>query len=276
MRGFVITMISVSLLLVLLALALSLHNSQNATERELIEPLPLSYASFILDDAAGEFNSIVGPDMAFNETNESMSISVADTIDPYNHSSEISMYKAFLENEVADSMASNITTNFTNITGGTVKVFMDQDYIYQNDHGNSEVIFTRNGGTNASSYDISFAVYSIRQNVTHMVFNQSGTMNITIHYTDLNGTDTEEGAIFPDRYNVFEVDYANGTRFVVSAGLYNTNPGSLRMKSYGVWAENSWTVALPRLDPSIKRGYEYDATITYSQGSLDVTRRFGK
>jgi len=276
MRGFVITMMSMSLILILMALSMSLRSNHDATERVLMEPLPLIYAAFLLDDTAYEFNSIIGPEIAFNETNESLSISVKDTLHAYNHSSDISAYSAFLGSELALSTESNITTNFTNMTGGTVRVFLDEDYEYVNDHTNSEITFTKDGGTGADSYDISFAVYSLRQNVTHMAFNESGTLNVTIHYTDLNGTDTEEGSVFPNDYNVFEVQYPNGTRFVVNAGLVGGNPASMRLKTYGTWAEVSWTADLPPLNETIKRGYEYDASIDYSQGPVKVSRRIGK
>lgn len=276
MRGFVITMISMSLILILMALSMSLRSSHDATERVLIEPLPLLYAAFLLDDTAYEFNSIIGPEIAFNETNESLSISVKDTIHANNHSSDVMAYSAFLGSEVAGRTESNISTNFTNMTGGTVRLFLNEDYEYSNDHGMSEISFTKDGGTGAASYEISFAVYSLRQNVTHMAFNESGTMNVTIHYTDLNGTDTEEGSVFPNDFNVFEVQYPNGTRFVVSTGMVGGNPASMRLKTYGTWAEVSWTARLPPLNETVRRGYEYDATIEYSQGPVKISRRIGK
>ncbi|MDD5340017.1 MAG: hypothetical protein PHV13_02085 [Candidatus ainarchaeum sp.] len=276
MRGFVITLLSVSLILVLVVLTMSLRSAHLGTERALLEPLPLLYAAFLLDDAAYEFNSIVGPSMSFSQGNGSMNVTVADTLHAANHSAAVLAYGTFLESEVAGRTSSNITTNLSNISGGAMRVFINEDYVYLNNHSSGEVLFTRAGGTNATSYEINFTVYSIRQNITHMDFNSSGTLNVTIRYTDLNGTGTEQGSVFPGQANQFVVGYPNGTSMAVTVGLAGGEPGSLRMEGGGAYADFAWTAALPRLDPSKRRGYAYDATIEYVQGAVAKRTRFGK
>lgn len=276
MRGYVITILSVSLIVILVVLAISLRNTHLSIDRALSEPLPLTYAAFLLDDVACEFSSLFGPQLRFDQRNDSMVVTVTDTIHAYNHSADISAYKAFLAGEVANRTNSNITADFNNLTGGTMRVFIDEDYVYTNDHRSSEMIFTRDGGTGARSYDINFTVSAVRSNVTHMDFNGSGTMNVTIRYTDLNGTETESGAVFPDQPNTLRVDYANGGSLAVTTGLAGGNGGSLRMKASGSIADAAWTVALPALDAAKKRGYEYDATISYVQGRVSKSCRLGK
>jgi hypothetical protein len=276
MRGFVITILSLSFIMMLVMLSMSLRNAQLSAERALIEPLPLIYASFLLDDVAGELNSIMGPHIAFNQTNGSMVIAIADTLHPQNYSADIYAYQAFLEGEVADRTASNISANFTNLTEGQVRLFIDEDYVYVNDHTGPSLSFTREGGTGARSYDINVTVYSVRQNVTHMEFNESGTMNVTITYTDLNGTETEHGSVFPDRPNTFVANYPNGTSLEVTAGLCGGEDGSLRIRTSGTWAEVAFAAVLPPLDASKRAGYDYDATISYVQGPVAVSRKIGK
>jgi hypothetical protein len=276
MRGFVITILSMSLIVLLLILAMSVRNSHLATERALIEPLPLIYSSFLLDDAAHQFNSIAGPKITLSETNESMGVSVADSIHAFNHTAEILSYSAFLEGEVAERTASNISANFTNMSDGEMRIFINEDYTYVNDHNDGEARFFRAGGTGAASYDINVTVYSVRQNVSHMAFSENGTMNVTIRYTDLNGTDVESGSVYADAPNSFTVNYPDGTSLNVDVGLAGGNPGSLKISSAGAIAETSWHAMLPRLDADTKRGYEYDAVISYSQGPLMITRRLGK
>jgi len=276
MRGFVITILSVSLIVLLLALTLSLGNTQRGTERALIEPLPLTYAAFLLDDVAFEFNSIVGPRLGFEERNDSMTVTVIDGLDGYNHSAEISAYDSFLRGEVADRTASNITANFTNLTGGVIRLFIDEDYVYTNDHTANESLFTRAGGTGATSYEINLTTTAVRANVTHITFNGSGTMNVTIRYTDQNGTAVEEGSVFPGQQNVFKLDYANGGSIRITLGPESGNSGSLRMKATGIEADTAWSVVLPPLNATKKMGYEYDATIGYVQGSVAKRCRIGK
>lgn len=276
MRGFVITILSVSLIMVLVALAMSLRNIHAGTERSLMEPLPLIYASFLLDDVAYELNSLVGPGLALNETNDSIRLAISDSLHTANHSAEILAYRRFLESEVADSTVSNITVDFTNLTGGTISLSIDGDYSYANDHNASEALFTRSDGTGATSYDINFTVYSVRQNVTHMEFNSSGTLNVTIHYTDLNCTATEQGAVFPGSHNSLLVVYPNGTSMEVSVGAVGGNSGSLKLKATGPGADVSFSVVLPPLNETRKLGYDYNATIAYVQGRVAKHCRIGK
>ncbi len=226
MKGFVITILSVSLIVILAILAISLRNTQLSTERALIAPLPLAYASFLSDDVAYELNSIVGPELSFNEKNDSMLIIIHDSIQSHNYSNEISTYDRFLKEEVASKTASNISTNFTNLNGGVITLFINEEYNYSNDHNADEVLFTRTNGTGATSYEINFTITAVRANVTHMAFDSNGTMNVTIHYTDLNGTGTEQGNVFPNQLNSMRVDYFGGSSIEVDVGLKNGNTGT--------------------------------------------------
>jgi hypothetical protein len=218
MRGFVITLTSVGLIAMLVILAISLRNAQFATERALMEPLPLIYSSFILDDIAYEFNSLVGPSIWINKDNDSTLIAVSDTLHDENHSAVISAYGAFLAGEVSSRTSSDISANFSNLTGGTMRLFINEDYVYSNSYQANESLFTKPGGTGASSYEINLTVTAVRRAVSHMEFVENGSMNVTIRYTDLNGTAIEEGEVSPDQHNTFSLDYgyrdrAPGRRF---------------------------------------------------------------
>jgi len=275
MRGFVITILSIGIIVMLIMLAMSLHNIQVSTERALIEPLPLIYAAYLLDDVAYELNSILGPQTVLNQKNDSMEIMIMDRIHTYNHSTELLAYEEFLINEVARSTTSNITANFTNLTGGVITLFINEDYIYSNDHIDRELLFTRAGGTGASSYGVNFTITAIRSNITHMAFDENGTINVTIRCTDLNGTNVEQGKIFPNQANTFKVEYLDGSSVIVTMGLVNGNNGSLKLKS-GINTDVSWATVLPPIDADKKMGYEYDATITYLQGKVAKHSRIGK
>jgi hypothetical protein len=276
MRGYVITILSVSLIMILIALAMSLRSAYLSTERALIEPLPLTYAAFLLDDAAYEFNSIVGPQIGIAESNSSIVVSINDTLHTYNHSADIATYGAFLSGEVANITVSSISANFTNITGGTMRVFIDEDYVYTNNHTSRGMLFTRSGGTNATSYNISFTVAGVRGNVAHMAFNASGNLNVTIAYTDWNGTGTETGTVFAGQANTFSVTYANGSGVTVGVGMNAGNSSSLWLQGQGIDANVSLSAVLPRLNASKERGYAYDATVDYTQGRVSKHARFGK
>ncbi|MFH0737280.1 MAG: hypothetical protein V1827_01370 [Candidatus Micrarchaeota archaeon] len=275
MRGFVITILSMSLIMILVVLSMSLRSGQMDSERSLAEPLPLLYASSLVDDVAYDLNSIVGPDMAFEEQNDSMRLTISDSILAHNHTGDILSYGAFLEGEVAARSASNITANLTNLTNGTIRVFINGDYAYENSEL-GDMRFSRIGGTGASSYEINVTVPAVRTNITPMAFNTSGTLNVTIRYTDLNGTGTESGAVFPDAQNILRLDYENGTSLSLGIGLEGGEGGSLHIEAEGVRADASWLVVLPPMDPEMDMGYEYDATIGIVQGRAAKRCRIGK
>ncbi|MFH1785609.1 MAG: hypothetical protein ABH842_04215 [Candidatus Micrarchaeota archaeon] len=262
--------------MVLIMLVISLRNGQLSTERTLLEPLPLTYGAFLLDDIAYELNSIIGPQLYIDQKNTSTELTIADTLESQNFSSQISAYEAFLVSEVAIQTASTINTNFTNLTNGTIRIFINEEYVYTNDHATNETLFTKDGGTDATSYEINFTITAVRENVTHMAFDENGTLNVTITYTDLNGTEVEEGKVFPNQVNTFKVEYVGGSAMTIKVGQQSSNFGSLYMNSEDIRAETSWKVTLPPIDPATKKGYEYDATIDYTQGPFSITRRIGK
>jgi hypothetical protein len=276
MKGFVITILSVSLILIVIVLSMSLRNFQLSTERALIEPLPLIYSAFLLDDVAYEFNSIVGPQIRFDERNDSTRVTLTDSINGDNHSSEINAYSTFLASEVAARTASNITANFTNLSSGMIRLFIDEDYVYTNNHTSNESLFTRANGTNATSYDINITITAVRTNITHMAFNDNGTMNVTIRYIDLNGTGTEQGRVFPNQGNTLTLFYVGGGSVTLTIGPESGNSGSLKINTVGIGADTAWSVVLPPLNATKKMGYEYDATIDYIQGNVEKRCRIGK
>jgi hypothetical protein len=276
MRGFVITVLSVSLIMILVVLATTLSNTQLSTDRALKDPLPLIYAAFLLDDIGHDFNEIAGPVIVQNETNSSLMLSVSDTLGGYNDSWAISQYGVFLSNEVASRTASNISTNLTNLTGGVITLFIDDNYSYVNDNTINETIFTKVGGTNASAYFINATVTSVRANVTPMTFNANGTLNVSILVTDINGTYSASGKVLPNQQNTLRIYYVGGGSLVITVGSQNGNSGSLLMQAAGTSAVTSWAAALQPVNANNRIGYEYNATIDYVQGNVEKKCLIGK
>jgi hypothetical protein len=275
-KGFVITILSVSLVVILLLLVMSLRNAQLATERALLEPLPLTYGAALLDNIAVEFNALVGPELQIGKANQSTIINIRDTIQTYNFSAEIAGYSSFLSSEVAGRSVSNITANFSNFTGGSISLYLNGNYTYTNNHKETQIAFTRKGGTGAKVYNASFAVTAIRNNVTHFNFNSSGNLNVTVTYADLNGTVVESGALFSNQSNTFRVTYVDGSVLTMTIGNLNGNEGSLQIGTTGIRSDFEFTTILPPMNPYEKLGYYYDARISYRQGPVSITRLIGK
>jgi hypothetical protein len=157
-----------------------------------------------------------------------------------------------------------------------MRLYIDQNYVYTNNHASNEMLFTRSGGTNATAYNVSFTTAGVRSSVSPITFNASGNLNVTISYIDLNGTGTETGIVSGTQQNQLVVTYVNGSNVTVSIGMESGNGSSLDMKASGINASISWSATLPPLNASTEPGYMYDAIINYTQNQVSWTGRMGK
>ncbi|MBI5046883.1 hypothetical protein HZC07_04090 [Candidatus Micrarchaeota archaeon] len=209
-----------------------------------------------------------------------MTIKITDNIPKPNITGNLSGYKNFIENSIANHSNSNITLNLSNFTGATnlteVKITIDKDYIYTNNKTSGEMFFTANGGTNATNYDINITILKTRTNMTALTFNASGDMNVSMRYTDNNGTDTEIGTVNSNAANTMTVNYNDGSSATFTIGLKNGNRGSLWIKLTNSNGTTSFAVTVPKLNETKKLGYEYDATLNYTQGPVNIVRRIGR
>lgn len=278
MKGFVVTIIALSLVALLFVLSTSLRNNYLSNERSLSAPQPLIYGAFLFDSIAMDVNSLIGPVIQFNQMDNSLGIAVTDSIPKGNISSALSTYGNFLNQSVADQTHSSINANFSNLTSGVLTVYINRDYLYTNNEYAGEMEFTApgGGGTNATSYDINVTVLKTRSSISPFNFNNSGNLNITLRFTDLNGTDIESGSVFSTSSNVFSVSFSDGSSASVSVGLNNGSSGSLVIRTANANGAASWYVLLPPLNETKKMGYQYDATLNYTQDRINIFRRIGR
>ncbi len=272
MKGFVITLISISLIVLLVMFSTTLRAGYRSMERAIAEPQPLTYAAFLFDDVANSVNSIVGPEIRILETNSSTEIRIADTVPKNNFTTELSAYENFLESVVANETHSSINANFSNMSSGKVLIIINRNYIYENDPATQEMLFTSQNSTGATFYRVSISIDSRRANLTSFAFNESGDLNVSLNYADSNGSIIENGVVFSNKPNRFRVDYDDGSSLYIDIGIKNGNDGSLWIKSTNATADVSWSVELP---PAGTKGigYSYDATLDYVQGNIRLSRK---
>ncbi len=275
MRGFVITLAVTGIIALLVALSSALYNSHLSMERALAEPQPLMYAAFLFDDVAGDINEIAGPGLSVNQSNASVSITVRDTVPNTDFSSELGDYETFLEGTIANQTNSVIDANLSNLTSGRCAMTINGIYEYENDPLASTMTFTSQGGTGASQYTINITVEEERTNYTSFPFG-SGDINVTVMYTDENGTVNENGVLSSSSTNSMMVEYAGGGSLDVKLGTVSGNDGSLEVGSDSIIADVVWTAELPALPIGIRTGYEYDGTLQYTQGKISLSRRIGR
>lgn len=276
MKGFVITLISVSLIVILVVMAISLRNEELRSQRVVLEPLPLIYSNFYFDSVAQSINKIAGPDLELGENDSSTTIRISDRIESDTHAQELTNFADFVSGDLAQRTQSNISLNLSNITNGVNKVFIHQDYIYTNDHQNNQSNFTKEGGTGARSVDIQYTIGAVRANFTSPTFSDNGTMNVSFVFTDLNGTVNESGAVYANQVTSMTIDYAGGCQVNIQIGRINSNDGSYSISTTNCEIDYSAQIELEPINFEKKYGYEYDATMNYTQGKIEKFALIGK
>jgi hypothetical protein len=101
-------------------------------------------------------------------------------------------------------------------------------------------------------------------------------MNVSVTYTDLNGTLTRSGTVHSWAVNRLHVDYSGGHNMDVTFGNALGEPGSLRIEPSGIECRYRFNAELPPLNESDRKGYVYSATLDYAQGDMGKSSQIGK
>jgi len=274
MKGFVMTLVTISIIMILVMLSVSMHNSHLKMERALTEPQPLIYSAFLFDSVAEDVKSIAGPNMTIRQTNESTTIVFGDIIPGDNVSSDLNSYENFLETTIANQSHAQVDANFSNMSTA-VLVKINEHYTYERDFAAGEALFTAGTDTGAAHYEINITVVKERANFTSFPFNDSGDLTVNVRYLDMNGSENEGGKLFSNQVNRMEVLYADGGHLYVDIGRKNLSDGSLWIKAVNASASVQWLVDLPAAASNESIGYTYDATLEYALGDIRMQRKIG-
>lgn len=275
MKGFILTIVSVSMIALLVVLSTTLQDSHLSMERALIEPRSLSYGAFLFDDAAYSLNDITGTYLGISQTNASTYIVIKDSLPKENYTSDLSGYEHFIENDIAEMNHAQIDANFSEIMNGTYGITINDGYLYSNNLLNGEMLFTNPSDTGALTYVLDITTDGTRANFTDMEMNSSGNLNITINYKDENGTVSSSGQVLSHKSNRLEVEYDNGGSLRIEVGGIGGNSGSLWMRAENVSSEFMFSVLLPPAESDTGVGFEYPCLMNYTQGNVMIVRNIG-
>ncbi len=274
MKGFLVSLISVALIAILFMFSNALHSNYVSMDRAIAAPQPVTYAAFIFDEAGDDVNAIVGPEISFSEANDSLSLWISDSVPGINYTDELADYESFLEGEVAEAAHATIDANLTNLSSLDVEVLINGEYEYRSDQ--QKMVFTAPGSTGATDYEINISVFQTRGNLTSFAFDPGGDLNVSLRYTDSNGTMVESGRLHSNTSNTFMATYEGGGSLDITVGLVSGEDGSLRIEPQDAEAHFSWHAELPKPDPDKAIGYEYDAVMEYCQSDVLMSRNIGK
>lgn len=273
-KGFVTSLVAGGLILLLIILVSLLHNSYLESERAMKISQPIIYSKFFFNDVFFDVNKIVGPNLTINEQNATLRIRVSDTLPKANFSNDLEKYREFIENNFSSTIHANVSANFSEIEDGTLELFLLDGYLYNHSYvGDNEVLFgttENNGKTNAIHYEINITVQRYRQSIQSFSWSPIGDMNVTITYTDKNGTVQSEGLLHSSLENTFKATLvSNDTRTIeISLGKINQREGAFWIKDSDASAVFSFLVELPLNNASVPASYQYNSILNYTQGNI--------
>ncbi|MHA2425210.1 MAG: hypothetical protein ACXAEF_10500, partial [Candidatus Thorarchaeota archaeon] len=100
-KGFFFSVIAISFMLLLMALAVTMSNEYWEAERVVAKPQPLTYSTATLENIGKQFADIVLPDAWIRSTNETLIIRVADSSPRAGIGSDLNTLKSYVEGDLA-------------------------------------------------------------------------------------------------------------------------------------------------------------------------------
>jgi|GEM_PF-1837661 hypothetical protein len=277
MRGFVITLSTLVLIVLLVSLTSSLQNSYLSMERALTEPRAMLYAAFLFDAVGNDVNEIAGPVLDIIELNTSMQIYIADEVENNNYSIWLAEYENLIENTMANQTHATVAMNLENISNGTLSMEINSRYNYWNSIPEKKMKFWAQGNTSASVYELNLSAMKERDHISYPSDVPGGDMEITIISTDSNGTVSQTISLSSETSSTCEWAFTDGSYVEIQFGKNDgSNSGALWIIAEDVNATFSFIATVPKINESEKLGYQYDAMMNYSQGKISKNAKIGK
>lgn len=278
-KGFIFSIIAISFMLLLMYLAVAMANEYWETERVVARPQPLSYATSVLENIGKQFADIVLPFGTVTSGNESVRVWVADSVPRPGIGSKLNSMKAYAENDLADSLHADISVNISNVDDGSIEMKMLDGFIYDNSlNGTQEVLFrpiANTSSTGATDYWVDVSVNEYRNKVTEFGWDPGGAMNVTVRYTDKNGTVELFGPLDPDEDNTLRITYGVNETEWIELKMGRIQPGTSQYDgslfinmSNTTSASFSFAADLPLQPSDTSNLMVFPIPMNYSQGGV--------
>lgn len=279
MKGFIFSIIAISFMLLLIFLAVTMSNEYWETERVVAKPQPLSYATATLSNIGKQFADIVLPSGSVAPRNTSVIIRITDSTPRSGIGSKLNPLKSFVEGDLADSIHADISVNISNVNNGSLQLKLLDNFVFENGmNGSREVMFrpvTNDSSTGATEYWLNFSINEYRNTVNEFGWDAGGDVNVTVLYTDKNGTVEISGSLDPDEANTLRITYGeNETEEIdVNIGRVQLNgnqyDGALWMNmSNSTSATFAFAVELPLQPSNASNLMVFPIPMNYSQGGV--------
>ena len=270
MKGFFVSLVTITMILILFFLWSSTTRASIDFDLNIYESYSSATPGFLVDDIWFDVNKIVGPSMNITEGVEDdfTRIYIGDSLPKSNFTARLQSYKDFVEERMLNQTNANISLDFSSLTDGELEVATMDSYAYINNYSSSEentVFFYKNeNDTGVYEYYINITTSEFRESVNNFNWNPSGSINVTLVYTDNNGTTTTSGRLRPNIANEFEIEYENGGEIEITIGR-NFNDGEFVMRTQNVSTTFNLVAVL---DPQSDLVIGYYATLNYTSQNV--------
>ncbi len=275
MRAFVLTLITVSLMSLLVLTWISFQESAVRFEGNSLRPQSLAFSRIVFEAVFDELHRIAGPDFSTSPTNTTVMVFFNDTLPKPNITAELDLLDNFIEANYSRRIHANLSLDLTNLTDNSVDFILSGHYVHRTNSstGASTVEFYSLNGAQSgvTRYDINVTTLLVRQSVTSFSWDPTGDINVSLTYSDSNGSVTLTGLLRNGTTNTFSILYANNQTTNVTIGALGTKRGALLI---GDTAGTAYSLAvhLP-FNMSQHLTYGYEASLNYTQG---VISKYGR
>ena len=265
-KGFVITVSTLLMLMVIIMFSQSSQRITKESNRAVIDTEMIDSASYMFDDVAEDLKGMLGPQVSISRNISESNITIIEQLPrSIDDNALLSSYGSFISN-YSEKINSNISLNFSSITNGSLLIFRNG---LEYDRNSSLLQFYYpNGDTNASAYEIGIFSNGYRTTENISSLQQSGATKLVIHYLDLNGSIEASGSFDPNVLGTYRINYENPLgSLVIKVGNLSGSVGGIRIEDDGlqaginITARGGWNDSL---------GYAYNAGMNYTQ--LNVSK----
>lgn len=265
-KGFISTIIAISLAAILIMLWSSLHQAAIRFEDSITGPRPISYIGYLFDDTFEEIQGIIGPAvLLLEESNATFRIAISDSMPKQNFSAALSAYRDYMETTLAPRMHANLSFNLSNITDGRYELMISRfqySFNYTNATSNSAMF----SGTGIGTYEINISVSKTRANRNAFVNDPAGDINVTLVYSDSSGTVTETRTLNSGALSTSSITYTDNSSISINIGSAGS-PGLLEITDNSASPSFAFAASF-ELNSTTDLSPAYESLLKYIQGGI--------
>jgi len=275
MRAFVFSIIAVSFMMLLILMAAATSRGYAEMERSFIEPQAVGYSSAILDYVGRQFVLILLPEAVIEDGNGSITVRIADRVPRQDVSDALNELRSFIAINLSQLTHANISANTPLVNGSYIEVLAADRFSYKNGINNERKFFFGRvpGSTGVRDYQLNISVEDYRSAEMPFTWDPAGDVNVTVYYTDYNGTDLARGTLRSNSSNHFSLSYGNGSTLDLTVGRINLDgswcDGAILMNVTNS-TEAAFTLAaeLPSQPSDSVSLFVFPVQLTYSQDGI--------